>query len=269
MIRDITIGQYYNVKSIVHDLDPRVKLFATMIFLISLFISKSEYAYFIEGIFLFSLIKLSNVPLKYMFKGIKPLLFLLLISVIFNLILTTGEVVFSFWIINITKEGISLAIRMGLRFIFLVLGSSLLTYTTTPNKLTDGLEKSFSFLKAVKVPVGEIALMMSIALRFIPILIEEVDKIMKAQMSRGADFDNGNIIEKGKALVPLLVPLFISAFRRADDLALAMEARCYTTSENRTKYKPLKYQKIDFIAYIILFIYLFFVFSTRFFRFIN
>ena len=264
MIRDITIGQYYNVKSIVHDLDPRVKLFATLIFLISLFVSKSVYAYFIEGFFLFICIKLSFVPLKHMIKGLKPLLFLLLISVFFNLILTTGDIIYSFWIINITKEGIELAIRMGLRLVFLVLGSSLLTYTTTPNKLTDGIEKSFSFLKIFKIPVAEIALMMSIALRFIPILIEEVDKIMKAQMSRGADFDSGNIIEKGKALVPLLVPLFISAFRRADDLALAMESRCYTTSDCRTKYKPLKYATYDYYAYMILIIYLLIVFLTRF-----
>ena len=264
MIRDITLGQYYNTASIVHKLDARVKLFGTLIFLISLFVSTSIYAYIIAFIFLIVVILLSNVPIHFVVRGIKALIPLIVMSMFFNLLFTPGEVVFNASFINITKEGIEISIKMCVRLLFLVTGSSILTLTTTPSRLTDGIESSLGFLKIFKVPIAEIALMMSIALRFIPILIEEVGKIMDAQTARGADFETGGIIKKAKAFIPLLVPLFISAFRRADDLALAMEARCYTTSDIRTKYNPLKYGRRDYNAYVIILLYLILMICTKF-----
>ena len=263
MIKDITLGQYYKKDSLVHSLDPRVKLVATLIFLVSLFISTNIFAYVLATIFLIIAINKCKVPFKFIIKGLKSLLVLLLISVFFNLFLTPGDPIFSIGIFKITREGIVIAIKMAIRLIYLVIGSSILTLTTTPSKLTDGLEKGLSFLKAFKVPVAEIALMMSIALRFIPILVEEVDKIMNAQMSRGADFEHGNLIEKAKSLIPLLIPLFVSAFKRANDLAYAMESRCYSSDVNRTKLRPLKYIKIDYITYIYLLIYIILIFFTR------
>lgn len=263
MIRDITLGQYYSAKSIIHALDPRVKLVATLIFFVSLFVAQSILSYMIVTLFLIMCIILCKVPLAFILKGLKSLLLLFFISLFFNLILTPGEIVFSFWIINITKEGIELATKMGIRLVYLVIGSSILTLTTTPSNLTAGLEAGLSFLRIFKVPVSEIALMMSIALRFIPILIDETDKIMKAQMSRGADFDGGNLIEKAKALIPLLIPLFVSAFRRASDLADAMESRCYSESVSRTKLNPLSYKKFDYMAYIVVFIYIILIITVR------
>jgi energy-coupling factor transport system permease protein len=203
-----------------------------------------------------SIIKLSNVPFKFMVRGMKAIAFLLLITVLFNLFLTPGEAVFTLWKFSITKEGIKTAALLAVRLCFLIIGSSVMTLTTTPNQLTDGMEKMMSPLKKINVPVHEIAMMMSIALRFIPILSEETDKIMKAQLARGADFETGNLIKRVKAMVPILVPLFISAFRRANDLAMAMEARCYRGGEHRTKMKPLKYARIDYIAYCIVVIYM-------------
>ena len=226
MIRDITIGQYYQTKSVIHELDPRVKLMGTLVFIISLFLGKSVWMYLAVTAFLAAIIKLSNVPLKFIVKGLKAVLILIIFSAAFNLFLTDGEVVVRLWKLKITKEGIYQAVFMVIRLMYLIMGSSLMTLTTTPNNLTDGLEKSLGFLKVIKVPVHEIAMMMSIALRFIPILIEETDKIMKAQMARGADFENGNLVKRAKAMIPVLVPLFISAFRRANELAMAMEARC-------------------------------------------
>lgn len=256
MLRDITLGQYYPVDSFVHRLDPRTKLFGTMVFIISLFLANSWPGYGLTTLFLVIAIGLSKVPVKFMLKGLRAVLVLLIISVSFNLFLTDGEVVFKLWIFKITREGIRISLFMGMRLIFLIVGSSVMTLTTTPNALTDGLEKSLGFLKVIKIPVHEISMMMSIALRFIPILIEETDKIMKAQMARGADFESGNIIQKAKAMVPLLVPLFISAMRRATDLAMAMEARCYHGGEGRTKLKPLKYKKADIITYFYYLIYM-------------
>lgn len=249
MLRDITLGQYYQTDSVIHRLDPRVKLVTTILFIISLFIVDNFIGYIIAGLFLALVIKLSKVPFKYMMRGMKSIIFLLLIAVVFNLFFTPGEVLFTVWKIQITKEGLRLATFMAVRLIFLIMGSSVMTLTTTPNNLTDGLEKLLNPLKIFKVPVHEIAMMMSIALRFIPILLEETDKIMKAQIARGADFESGNLIKKAKSLVPLLVPLFISAFRRANDLATAMEARCYRGGDHRTKMKPLIYQKRDRLAY--------------------
>ena len=256
MIRDITLGQYYPVKSVLHQMDPRTKLFGTMVFIISLFLADGLCAYAAATAFLVLAIRLSRVPFSFMVRGLKTIFFLLLISVSFNLFLTDGEVLAQLWFLKITREGLRMAFFMALRLIYLVIGSSVMTLTTTPNELTDGLEKGLGFLKAVKVPVHEISMMMSIALRFIPILVEETDKIMKAQMARGADFESGNLIQKTKSMVPLLVPLFISAFRRATDLAMAMEARCYRGGEGRTKMKPLHYERRDRLAYLVFALYL-------------
>ena len=247
MIRDITIGQYYPAKSPIHKLDPRTKLAGTLIFIISVFLFHTVVGYAVATVFLAGMILISTVPVKFIFKGLKAIFMILLITMVFNIFLTPGEAIVTFGIFKITKEGVSMAVRMAIRLIYLVIGSSLMTLTTTPNQLTDGLEKSLRPLNKIHVPVHEIAMMMSIALRFIPILLEETDKIMKAQIARGADFEN---------VVPLLVPLFISAFRRANDLAMAMEARCYHGGDDRTQMKPLKYKKRDHIAYLILFAYL-------------
>ena len=255
MLRDITLGQYYPIDSVLHRMDPRTKLFGTLVYIITLFIAGSLPAYLLATLFLITAIKLSNVPVKFMVRGLKAIVFLLLISVSFNLFLTPGTPIFKIGFIQMTWEGLELAAFMAIRLIFLVMGSTILTLTTTPNQLTDGLEKSLGFLNKVGVPVHEVSMMMSIALRFIPILVEETDKIMKAQMARGADFESGNLIQKAKAMVPLLVPLFISAFRRATDLAMAMEARCYRGGEGRTKMKPLHYAKRDKITYLIYLAY--------------
>lgn len=256
MLRDITLGQYYQTDSVIHRLDPRVKLATTICYIISLFIVDNLIGYVIAGLFLALVIKLSKVPPKFMIRGMKSILFLLIIAVGFNLFLTPGETLVAFWKLRITKEGVRLAAFMAIRLVFLIMGSSVMTLTTTPNNLTDGMEKLLGPLKRIRVPVHEISMMMSIALRFIPILLEETDKIMKAQIARGADFESGNLIKKAKSLVPLLVPLFISAFRRANDLAMAMEARCYRGGEHRTKMKPLVYHKRDGIAYGVVVCYL-------------
>lgn len=256
MIRDITIGQYYPVDSVIHRLDPRVKLAGTMLYIISLFMFDSFAGYLIVALFLTSVILLSNVPLKYIVKGLKPIVFLLLFTVVFNIFLTPGKVLWEWWIFKVTEEGLRQALFFGIRLMLLIIGSSLMTFTTTPNGLTDGLETSLAPLKKIKVPVHEIAMMMSIALRFIPILLEETDKIMKAQSARGADFETGGLLKRAKALIPILVPLFISAFRRASDLAMAMEARCYNGGEYRTKMKPLHYKQSDYLGYIYLIGYL-------------
>ena len=256
MIRDITIGQYYPADSVIHKLDPRTKLVGTIGFIVSVFLFHTFAGYAVATIFLAGMILLSKVPVKFIFKGLKTIFMLLLITIFFNMILTPGEVVWKLGFIKVTKEGLVLAGTMAIRLVYLVIGSSLMTLTTTPNQLTDGLEKSLRPLNKIHIPVHEIAMMMSIALRFIPILLEETDKIMKAQIARGADFESGNLIQKVKNMVPLLVPLFISAFRRANDLAMAMEARCYHGGDNRTQMKPLHYTRRDHIAYVVLFVYL-------------
>ena len=256
MIRDITIGQYYPAKSVIHKLDPRTKLFGTLVFIISVFLFHSIAGYAVATVFLAGMILISTVPVKFIFKGLKAIFMILLITMVFNIFLTPGEALVSFGIFKITKEGLSMAVRMAIRLVYLVIGSSLMTLTTTPNQLTDGLEKSLRPLNKIHVPVHEIAMMMSIALRFIPILLEETDKIMKAQIARGADFETGNIIQKAKNMIPLLVPLFISAFRRANDLAMAMEARCYHGGDNRTQMKPLRYESRDYISYVVMWAYL-------------
>lgn len=256
MIRDITLGQYYPADSVLHKLDPRTKLIGTVAFIVSLFLFKNWPGYAAATAFLAAVIVLSRVPFRYMIKGLKAIIILLLITVIFNMFIVPGEVLWDFGLVKVTREGLSQAGFMAVRLIYLIIGSSIMTLTTTPNDLTDGLERVLGPLKLFRVPVHEIAMMMSIALRFIPILLEETDKIMKAQMARGADFENGNLIRRARNMVPLLVPLFISAFRRASDLAMAMEARCYRGGEGRTKMKPLLYEKRDYLAYALLIGYL-------------
>ena len=252
MLRDITLGQYYPADSVIHRLDPRVKLFGTMVFILSLFIFKGPIALGLVAVFLIAMIRLSKVPFSYMVKGLKAVVVLMVITSIFHVFFTPGTELFRWGVIKITMEGLKNAGLMLIRLSFLITGTSLMTLTTTPNQLTDGLEKSLHFMNKLHVPVHEVAMMMSIALRFIPILIEELDKIMKAQMARGADFESGTILQKAKAMIPLLVPLIVSAFRRANDLAMAMEARCYKGGDGRTKMKPLRYARRDVVAYLIL-----------------
>ena len=256
MLRDITLGQYYQTESLLHRLDPRVKIGGTFLYILSLFFINNYIGYLVAIFFLGVVIALSRVPFSYIVRGMRSIVFLLVVTLCFNLFLTPGTEVVRIWKITITQEGIHTAVTMGMRLILLIIGSSLMTLTTTPNQLTDGMERMLGFLKIFRVPVHEVAMMMSIALRFIPILLEETDKIMKAQMARGADFESGNLMVRAKAMVPLLVPLFISAFRRANDLAMAMEARCYRGGEGRTKMKPLIYRKRDFLAYLCLAFYL-------------
>lgn len=263
MLKDITLGQYYPADSVIHKLDPRTKLFATLVYIISLFLFQNIAGVAVATVFLTVFIVLSKVPFCYMVKGLRAIVIILLITAVFNLFLTPGEVLVRFGIFKITDAGIISAVRMAVRLIYLILGTSVVTLTTTPNALTDGLEKALHPLNKIKIPVHEIAMMMSIALRFIPILVEETDKIMKAQIARGADFESGNLIRKAKNMVPLLVPLFISAFRRANDLAMAMEARCYHGGEGRTKMKPLHYKKRDGIAYLIVLVYIAAMIVTR------
>lgn len=264
MLKDITIGQYYPTKSTIHKLDARVKLVATFIFMISLFIISKFWPYLIVVASLMCVIKLSKIPAKYIIKGLKPLRWIILFTFIVNIFFIPGDVIWSFGFIKITQQGISQAVFMALRLVFLILGTSLLTLTTSPIELTDGIEKLLNPFKKVGIPVHELAMMMTIALRFIPTLLDETDKIMKAQMSRGADFESKNIINRAKNLVPLLIPLFISAFRRADELAMAMEARCYRGGQNRTKMRVSKLSRNDYIAYIIQSIYLVIIIIIRF-----
>ena len=249
MIRDITIGQYYPAKSVLHRLDPRTKFLGTLGFLISVFLFHTFLGYAVATVFLVAMIAISKVPVKFMFKGLKAIVMILLITVVFNIILTPGEVLWRFGIIKVTKEGLVLAGRMAIRLVYLVIGSSIMTLTTTPNQLTDGLERLLRPLNKIRVPVHEIAMMMSIALRFIPILLDEANRIISAQSSRGADFDEGNLLHRMKMMVSILVPLLVSATRRAYDLAMAMESRCYHGGDGRTKMKPLKYKKTDKIMY--------------------
>lgn len=256
MLKDITIGQYYPTGSAIHRLDPRVKLFGTILYIVTLFIAKNPVVYMLAAAFLFTCVGISRVPIKFIMRGLKSIIIIMAISLIFNLFMTEGHVLVRFWKFKITYEGIIQAVYMGLRLILLIMGSSVMTLTTTPNDLTDGMEKGLRFLKVIKIPVHEVAMMMSIALRFIPILMDETDKIMKAQSARGADFESGNFFKRVKSLVPILVPLFVSAIRRAYDLATAMEARCYRGGKGRTKMKPGRYKGRDGIAYLILFSYL-------------
>ena len=248
MLKDITLGQYFPGTSLAHRLDPRTKLLLTVIYIVALFCAKSFFSYLLIALVLFTGIKVSGVAPKALVRGLKPILFIICFTAVLNLFYTPGETLASFWIFKITKEGIFTAFFMVLRITMLIMGTFLLTYTTSPIALTDGMEALLGPLKRVRVPVHELAMMMSIALRFIPTLIEETDKIMSAQKARGADFESGNLFERAKALIPLLVPLFISAFRRADELAVAMECRCYHGGEGRTKLHVLRYKPRDYLV---------------------
>ena len=256
MFRDLTLGQYYPVDSVIHRLDARTKLLMTLIHIISLFVARDFFGFAVSVGVLVLWIGLSRVPFGYMLRGLKPILFLLFISVFFNIFWTKGEILLSLGPVSVTKEGLLQAVRMALRLILLIFGTSLLTYTTSPTELTAGLEQGLHFLTYIRVPVHEIAMMMTIALRFLPILTEETNKIIMAQQARGADFESGNVIRRAKAMVPILVPLFVSAFRRANDLAMAMEARCYHGGTGRTRMKPLKYHRADYIAMAAFAVYL-------------
>ncbi|MDI6601304.1 MAG: energy-coupling factor transporter transmembrane protein EcfT [Thermoanaerobacteraceae bacterium] len=254
MLRDITIGQYVPGESVIHRLDPRTKILLTLIFIISLFIIVKFSGYIIAAAFLFGVIYLSRIPIKYTVKGLRGILIILLITILINMFMTPGRVLWSFLFLRITYEGLTQAVFMGLRLVFLIVGTSLLTLTTPPIIMTDGIEYLLKPFRPIGVPAHELAMMMTIALRFIPTLMEETDKIMKAQMARGADFESGNVLNRARSMVPLLVPLFINAFRRADELAIAMEARCYKGGEGRTRLHELKYSPKDYIAFFMTFV---------------
>lgn len=248
MLKDITLGQYFPGDSLAHRLDPRTKLILTVIYIVGLFCAKSFLSYGLMAALLVAGVKVSGVKPKALVRGLKPILFIICFTAVLNLFYTPGQELVHFWIFKITKEGIFTAFFMVLRITMLIMGTFLLTYTTSPIALTDGMETLLNPLKKLKVPVHELAMMMSIALRFIPTLIDETDKIMSAQRARGADFESGSLMDKAKALVPILVPLFISAFRRADELAVAMECRCYHGGEGRTKLHVLRYQTRDYLV---------------------
>ena len=252
MLKDITLGQYFPGNSVVHRLDPRTKLVLLVLYIVALFVASGWVTYLTVFAFLAFVVAVSQIPLKSIVNGLKPLIMILIFTGILNVFFTTGEkLIVKFWIVSIYWEGIVRAFFMVARILMLIAGTFLLTYTTSPIALTDGLESLLNPLKKIRVPVHELAMMMCIALRFIPTLIEETDKIMAAQKARGADFENGNLLQRVKALVPILVPLFISAFRRADELATAMECRCYQGGDGRTKMKLLRYKLRDFKAYLV------------------
>ncbi len=248
MIKDITLGQYFPGESIIHRTDPRVKIVLAVVFMITILTIESYAAFLLFAVLSFTAIGVSQIPVKYSLKGLKPLMFIVVFAAVINIFFTPGTPIFEYKFIRMTVEGLDLAAKMALRLSMLVISTSLLTLTTTPIALTDGIERLFEPLKRIKIPVHEFAMMMTIALRFIPTLLEETDKIMKAQASRGADFDSGNLIERAKSFVPILVPLFISAFRRADELADAMNARCYRGGVGRTRMNELSFSKSDVLV---------------------
>lgn len=257
MVREMTIGQYYNVDSIIHRLDPRVKIVITFVYVVTLFFARNPLLYGMAFLALAVYIGLSKVPLKFILKGLKALGFIILFTVLINLFTVSGaNVLFQWKFIKITDSGLTSAIYLGLRLVFMIIGSSMMTYTTTPTALTDALEEMLSWMNRFHVPVHEFAMIMSIAMRFIPVLVEELDKIMKAQTARGVDFSEGNLFVRLKKMMPILVPLFVSAIRRSDELAYAMDARCYHGGEGRTKMKPLRYKGMDRVAYLCVILYL-------------
>lgn len=249
MIRDITLGQYFPGESWIHKLDARVKIIATLLYIIELFIVDNFLGFLIAAVVLGILIAISKVPLSFIVRGLKPILILLMFTFALNIFMVNGEVIWSWGFLHITKEGIQTAVFMAVRLILLIIGSSMLTLCTRPLSLTDGIERLLSPFKKIGLPAHEIAMMMTIALRFIPTLLDETDKIMKAQQARGADFESGSLIQRAKSLIPILVPLFVSAFRIAQELAMAMEARCYRGGDNRTRMNEMKMQSRDFVAF--------------------
>lgn len=264
MLRDITIGQYYSVESKVHKLDPRFKILASFAYIAALFLVRNLLGYAVVALFMTMVIKVSKVPLKFILKGLKPIFLIIIFTFGINIFFTQGEPIFTLGFLKVTREGIEMAVFMALRLIMLIIGTSLLTLTTSPIELTDGLERVLSPFAIIGLPAHEIAMMMTIALRFIPTLLEETDKIMKAQMARGADFESGKLVQRAKSLIPLLVPLFVGAFRRADELAMAMEARCYRGGENRTRMKQLKLAKGDIVGIVLMALLIITIIATRF-----
>lgn len=248
MLKDITLGQYFPGDSMVHKLDPRTKLIMVVLYIIALFLAEGFVGYGVMIAVTAGFIKLSKVPLKSMFRGLKSVVLIIVLTAVLNVFYTEGTVLVQIWKLKVTYEGIVRAVFMVLRIVMLICGTFLLTYTTAPVALTDGMELLLNPLKKLKVPVHEMSMMMSMALRFIPTLIEETDKIMSAQKARGADFETGSLIDRAKALLPILVPLFISAFRRADELAIAMESRCYNGGAGRTRMKQLRYERRDYLT---------------------
>lgn len=257
MLKDITIGQFFPGKSIVHRLDPRMKIVLTGVFIALLFMAKSMLALAVGIVFMLGAFLISQIPLRLMIKSIKPIIPIIIFTAVLNLFfIRTGDTLLHFWIIRITTDGLETSIFMVVRIVCLIIGTSLLTYTTSPIALTDAIERLLSPLKKIKVPVHELAMMMTIALRFIPTLIEETDKIMSAQKARGADMETGSLIQRAKALVPILIPLFVSAFRRAEELAMAMECRCYHGGDGRTRLKQLHIAPRDFVAFFVTAVFL-------------
>ena len=252
MLKDITLGQYFPGRSVIHRLDPRIKLITMIVYIVALFLADGVVSYALSAGFVAAAIAISGIKPKLILKSLKAIIFIVLFTAVLNMLYTPGDVLVSFWIIRITKQGIFIGFGMGLRVILLVTISALLTYTTSPMALTDGLENLLSPLKKIHIPVHEFAMMMTIALRFIPTLIEETDKIMSAQKARGADFESGNIIKRAKALIPVLIPLFVSSFRRADELATAMECRLYHGGNGRTRLNSLRYGKIDAVGGVVI-----------------
>lgn len=262
-IKDITLGQFYPKESKIHSLDARTKIIGTIVYLVALFLVKNFLGFAIAAAALCTVVAISGVPFKFISKGLKPIMILIIFTMLVNMFATPGVVIFSIWRLKMTKEGVIRAIFMAIRLVLLIFGSSLLTLTTKPIQLTDGLERLLSPLRVIGLPAHELAMMMTIALRFIPTLLDETDKIMKAQTSRGADFESGNLIERAKGLIPLLVPLFVSAFRIAGDLAMAMEARCYRGGSGRTRMHEMKFKTADYISFLILVLYLGVIIFTR------
>ena len=255
MLKDITLGQYFPGNSFIHRLDPRTKILSMIVYIVMVFCIGNFAGYGVLALFTAICVITSRVPFKFVLKGVKPIMIFIVITALFNLFLTGGKVLWKWGFLTITYEGVRLAVFMVLRLFFLIMGTSLLTLTTSPIVLTDGLEALLSPLKRIGVPAHELAMMMTIALRFVPTLLEETDKIMKAQAARGADFETGNIVRRAKAMVPILIPLFISAFRRADDLAVAMECRCYHGGEKRTRLRELKLGKVDVFGWLAIIVF--------------
>ncbi len=263
MIRDITLGQYYPGNSWIHKLDPRIKIMATILYVVALFVVDDFIGFAIAFVGLAGVVLISKVPFRFILRGLKPVFLIIAFTFIINLFMIKGEVLVSFWVLEITKEGVRTAVFMAVRLVLLIIGSSLLTLTTKPISLTDGIEALLSPFKKLGLPAHELAMMMTIALRFIPTLLEETDKIMKAQQARGADFESGNLMRRAKALIPILVPLFISAFRIAQDLAMAMEARCYGGNIKRTRMNGMKLKSRDLAASILFLLFLGLIVAQR------
>ncbi len=264
MIRDITLGQYYPGDSLIHRLDARTKIIATLLYLIELFVVNNFYGFLITAAVLFVIIAISKVPLKFIFRGLTAVFLIIAFTFVLNLFMVDGRVLWHWKFLTITYEGLSRAFFMAVRLVLIIIGSSIMTLTTKPVELTDGLEKLLSPFSKIGLPSHEIALMMTIALRFIPTLMEETDKIIKAQQARGADFESGNLFQRAKSLIPILVPLFVSSFRIAQDLALAMEARCYHGGPGRTRMNEIRFDRGDAVAAVLMLLFLAVIIASRF-----